>query len=78
MGALLAGAGFRLLEEMDSSEESGTWFRQAAAKMEASGPPPISLRMFLGGDHPEMTLNQVRNLAERRIRTVTYICRRLP
>lgn len=35
----------------------------------------IERLMFLGPDFPDMARNQVRNLAEKRIRTVTYICR---
>jgi hypothetical protein len=35
----------------------------------------VGLRQFSGDDAAEMTRNLVRNLAERRIRTVTFICR---
>jgi hypothetical protein len=35
----------------------------------------VTFRTFLGSDFPQMTRNQVRNLQERRIRTVSYICR---
>ena len=44
------------------------------ARMAKSAPPPVTFQAFLGGDFPLMARNQVRNLAERRIRTVTYIC----
>ena len=43
-------------------------------RMARSGPPPVSFRAFLGDDFPAMAKNQVRNLAEDRIRTVPYIC----
>ena len=75
MRGLLRGAGFRILDEIDSTELSEDWFKQAAAQIAASDRLPVSLRQFLGEDAAEMTRNQVRNLAERRIRTVTYICR---
>jgi hypothetical protein len=39
-------------------------------------PRRVRFRSFLGDDAPLMAQNQVRNLAERRIRTMTYICRR--
>jgi ubiquinone/menaquinone biosynthesis C-methylase UbiE len=73
MKRLLAGAGFKILEAQDSTEESAQWFEQMAARM-AQGPPPVTFQAFLGGDFPEMARNQVRNLAERRIGTVAYIC----
>ena len=74
MRALLQASGFRILEEIDSSAESGAWFKEAAARMSAA-PPPLSFRTFLGDDFVHMTRNQVRNLSEDRIRTVSYICR---
>jgi ubiquinone/menaquinone biosynthesis C-methylase UbiE len=74
MRGLLEGAGFRIEAEEDSTEASEAWFRHAAAQMAASTAPPVGLRQFLG-DAIQMTRNQVRNLVERRIRTITYICR---
>jgi hypothetical protein len=41
----------------------------------SAAPPPLSFRTFLGNDFVHMTHNQVRNLSEDRIRTVSYICR---
>ena len=75
MRTLLEGAGFRIEAEEDSTEAGEAWFRQAACRMAAASAPPVGLRQFLGSDAAQMTLNQVRNLTERRIRTVTYICR---
>ena len=75
MRTLLQGAGFRILEEIDSTEQSEAWFKQAAAQTAASDKPPVGLRQFLGPDAAEMMRNQVCNLAERRIRTVSLICR---
>jgi hypothetical protein len=45
-----------------------------AERMKQSGVPPLTFRTFLGDDFPAMTRNQVRNLQERRIRTMSYIC----
>ena len=56
------------------SPRAARWAR--AAGMSASHLAPISLRIFLGDDYPQMARNQVRNLAERRIRAVTCIARR--
>jgi ubiquinone/menaquinone biosynthesis C-methylase UbiE len=75
MRSLLEGAGFKIEAEYDSTEASEAWFKQAATTMTLSASQPVGLRQFLGNDAAQMTLNQVRNLAERRIRTVTYICR---
>jgi ubiquinone/menaquinone biosynthesis C-methylase UbiE len=75
MRDLLVSVGFELLEEVDSTEESLGWFRALAARVDVNGPPPVSFGVFLGGDFPQMAANQVTNLAERRIRTVTYLCR---
>lgn len=75
MRQLLAEAGFDLLEEIDSTEESLAWFRDITTRMAKSGPPPVSFQLFLGADFPQMARNQVQNLAEKRIRTVAYICR---
>jgi hypothetical protein len=44
------------------------------ARMTQAGPPPVTFQTFLGGDFPDMVRNQVRNLSERRIRTVSFIC----
>jgi ubiquinone/menaquinone biosynthesis C-methylase UbiE len=75
MRELLQGSGFRILDEIDSSEESGAWFKEAAARMSPAQVPPLSFRTFLGDDFAHMTRNQVRNLTEGRIKTVAYICR---
>lgn len=74
MQALLAAAGFKILSVADSTEEGQRWFEAMAERIKQSGPPPLTFRTFLGEDFAEMTRNQVRNLAERRIRTVSYIC----
>ncbi len=74
MRSLLSGAGFELLDVRDTTDESQRWFEAKLANLSQSGPPPISFQIFLGEDYPEMARNQVRNLGDRRIRTVGYIC----
>lgn len=71
----LSAAGFEIEDEIDSTEDSHAWFQAVAARMAETGPPPVGFHLFLGPDFPDMARNQVRNLAEKRIRTVTYICR---
>jgi len=73
MVALLQGAGFRIVETVDSTEESQRWFEAMAARL-AQATPAVTFQAFLGNDFPAMARNQVANLRERRIRTVSYIC----
>ena len=75
MRTMLASEGFEVAEEVDSTEASLEWFRSLAARIAQSGPPPVGFSVFLGGDFPQMAANQVVNLTERRIRTVSYLCR---
>jgi ubiquinone/menaquinone biosynthesis C-methylase UbiE len=72
---MLAAAGFELPDESDSTEDSLSWFGQLSSRIREQGPPPVSFGVFLGADFSEMAANQVTNLEERRIRTVSYICR---
>ena len=74
MKSLLTGAGFKLLDVHDSSDESQRFFEDMAAHMARTGAPPVIWQLFLGNDFPAMARNQVRKLTERRIRTVSYIC----
>jgi ubiquinone/menaquinone biosynthesis C-methylase UbiE len=75
MRELLSGAGFEILEEIDSTEAGLAWFREKAAALTGTAPPPLGFQLFLGDDYARMTRNQVQNLAEKRIRTVAYVCR---
>lgn len=75
MRRLLTGAGFAILAEQDSTEASVAWFQDVAARAAHADQPPVVWRAHLGDDYPQMARNQVRNLAEQRIRTVTFICR---
>jgi ubiquinone/menaquinone biosynthesis C-methylase UbiE len=74
MKSLLAGAGFKLLNVHDSTDESQSFFERLTARMAKTGSPPVLWRLFLGDDFPVMARNQVRNVTERRIRTVSIIC----
>ena len=74
MSSLLTDAGFKVLDSHDSTDESQAWFEAKAKQLAQSGLPPVTFQTFLGDDYPEMVRNQVRNLAERRIRTVSYLC----
>jgi ubiquinone/menaquinone biosynthesis C-methylase UbiE len=76
MRELLAGAGFEVISEVDSSDESLAWFQQMRARIQRDGPPPVTFAAFLGDAFGQMAANQVTNLAERRIRTVMFACSR--
>ncbi len=75
MESLLVNAGFHIMHIHDSTKESQGWFEAITVRIAKSGPTPVNFQVFLGNDFPEMARNQVRNLAERRIRTVSYICK---
>ena len=74
MGSLLTSAGFSVLDVEESTDESQRFFEKLTANMERTGVSPVAWRLFLGNDFPAMARNQVRNVNERRIRTVTFIC----
>jgi ubiquinone/menaquinone biosynthesis C-methylase UbiE len=74
MKSLLVGVGFKLLNVQDSTEESQSFFERMTAQMAKTDSPPVAWRLFLGDGFPAMARNQVRNVTERRIRTVSYIC----
>jgi len=74
MPDLLTGAGFTVLEQLDSSPASLAWFEAMAARLSQSGPPPVTFGTFLGADFPQMARNQVANLREQAIQTATFIC----
>lgn len=74
MQTLLTDAGFKILDARDSTEESQRWFEAMALRMSQGTTPAVTFKAFLGNDFPEMARNQVRNLQDRRIRTVSYVC----
>jgi ubiquinone/menaquinone biosynthesis C-methylase UbiE len=76
MRDLLTAAGFEVLAEVDSSDESLVWFQQMRDRIVRDGPPPVTFAAFLGDAFGQMAANQVTNLAERRIRTVMFTCTR--
>lgn len=73
--SLLENAGFAIQSVHDSTEESQEFFEAMAARMAETGESPVLWRAFLGDAFPEMARNQLRNVSERRIRTVSYFCR---
>jgi len=76
MRRLLLDAGFEIVDEVDSSAESLAWFTQVRRRIEQSGAPPVTFAVFLADSFTEMAANQVANLAEDRIRTIMFVCRK--
>jgi hypothetical protein len=74
MPRLLGGAGFTVVDWADSSPESLAWFKAKAARLAEPAPQPVTFATFLGADYPQMARNQVANLSEQSIQTVTFIC----
>lgn len=72
---LLGDAGFAVETSADSTSKSQAWFEAMAERLRTSGPPPVGFDLIFGPDFADMMHNQIENLAERRIRTVTYVCR---
>jgi len=73
MAALLSEAGFEILAREDSSEESLAWL-EARTRQKAAGPLPVTTQLLFGDDFALMTRNQLQALAEKRMRTVSFIC----
>jgi ubiquinone/menaquinone biosynthesis C-methylase UbiE len=76
MRVMLTAAGFEVVAEHDSSDRSLAWFREVAARVSSGSGPAVTFAVFLGDDFAAMARNQVTNLADGRIRTVTFTCRR--
>ena len=64
----------KMLDVQNSTEESQSFFEKMTAQMAKTGTSPVIWQLFLGDDFPAMARNQVRNVTERRIRTVSYFC----
>jgi hypothetical protein len=71
---LLTGAGFKIVDVQDSTAESQYSFEAMAAQMAQGAAPVVTFQAFLGKDFPEMARNQVKNLRDRRKRTVSHVC----
>jgi ubiquinone/menaquinone biosynthesis C-methylase UbiE len=54
MKSLLVGAGFKLLDVQDSTEESQAFFERMTAQMTKTGSTPVAWRLFLGDDFAVM------------------------
>ena len=62
------------MDVQDSTQEALRWFEAMAARLAAATAPAVTFQTFLGNDFAQMARNQVANLRDRRIRTVTYVC----
>lgn len=73
--ALLEGAGFAIEQRNDSSAAGLAFFEAMREQRERGAAPPVTIQVLFGADYQAIAQNMVRNLAERRIRAVTMICR---
>lgn len=74
--ALVADLGFRERVWEDQSAISLEFNRRRAAAAEASALPPLGVHLLLGPEYRAMFANQVRNIAEDRIRIVMGVWER--
>lgn len=69
----MESAGLQVVQWHDVTSQGRDWFRSMVARLDPSGPPPLSLRLLLGATFPLMARNQLRNLEEERIALVEVI-----
>jgi ubiquinone/menaquinone biosynthesis C-methylase UbiE len=76
MTTLLSGAGFKILGIVDSSEESHASLNAAMTHPTRTAPRKISspTQILFGDKFSDMARNQLCGLADRQIRTVSFIC----
>ncbi len=74
MEALLREAGFHPVEVQDATRESEDWFSQMPSSPATGQAQLPNLGLLLGPDFPQMMRNQIRNLKERRIGVMRYVC----
>lgn len=74
--AVLRDLGFVQVAWHDQSADALEWFGKRAAAVQAGALPPVGLHLLLGDDFGVMFRNQVRNLAEDRVRIVMAVWRR--
>ena len=74
--ALLAAAGFEIVNWRDTTAAGREWFRQVTTRIRDGRPPPLGFHLLLGPDFPAMAENVRRNLEENRIVLLEVICRR--
>jgi len=77
MQRLLGDAGFEILDVRDSTDESLDWLRARSSRAIRAATPPVTSKVLFGDgfDWRRMIQNQLRGLEERRIRTVSFVCR---
>lgn len=74
METLLRGAGFKLLDSIESTAESLRWLEERTASTGPPPPVPITTRLLFGDGFREMVQNQLRALRERRMLTWSFLC----
>ena len=73
--AFLTMQGSLSSKRFNSTEASAAWFEERLEKLRTNRVARPGFQLFLGETSPEMIKNQVLNLMERRIRTLTYVAK---
>lgn len=74
MVSLLQDAGFRILDEEDSTTESYEWLRARISKPKSDSAMPVTTQILFGNVASDMVQNQLLALDERRMLTYRFIC----
>ncbi|WP_420583800.1 class I SAM-dependent methyltransferase [Ruegeria sp.] len=74
MASFLQDAGFRILEEEDSTAESYDWLKARISKPKSDRTMPVTTQILFGNVASDMVQNQLLALDERRLLTYRFIC----
>ncbi|CUK03829.1 Sarcosine/dimethylglycine N-methyltransferase [Ruegeria denitrificans] len=74
MASLLQDAGFKILDEEDSTAESYEWLKARISKPKSGRTMPVTTQILFGDIANDMIQNQLLALDERRLLTYRFIC----
>jgi len=75
MRSKLRDAGFEILQSTDSTAASLQWLEDRTSQSGQPGLLPVTVKLLFGEEFPAMVQNQLRGLRERRMMTVSLICK---
>ncbi len=74
MSEYLLSAGFKVLQESDSTSESYGWLKNRTARSKRPKSLPVTTQLLFGAISQDMVQNQLLGLQERRMLTYSFIC----
>lgn len=74
MNAHLEAAGFKILEETDSTQESYHWLKERVESPKLEKSTSATTQILFGSTAGAMAHNQLKGLSERRMLTYSFIC----